>query len=116
MTATPAARSEMIRLAIAANVTFALDVSDLAPDASGYTADLLPRLQARYPDAGLTFIVGGDSLVRSHWQRLDQVVDAVDEFVVAPRGHVGRRDLPPALADLSPHPQPNIPLLYLPVV
>jgi hypothetical protein len=32
-----------------------------------------PRPQARYPDDRLTFIVGGDSLVRSRWRRLDEV-------------------------------------------
>src|SRR6202011_2742316 len=52
-------RAQMIRLAIAANVDFALDESDLAPDASGYTADLLPKLLARYPRASLTFLLGG---------------------------------------------------------
>ena len=65
MSAPAEQRAQMIRLAIAANAAFALDESDLAPDASGYTADLLPRLRARYPDAAFTFIVGGDSLVRS---------------------------------------------------
>ncbi|MDB5093332.1 MAG: nicotinate-nucleotide adenylyltransferase, partial [Candidatus Eremiobacteraeota bacterium] len=116
MGASPAERAAMIRVAIAANTAFALDVSDLAPEASGYTADLLPRLHARYPDAGLTFIVGGDSLVRSHWQRLDEVVDAVDEFVVAPRGEVTRTDLDAALADLSPERQAKVRFLDLPVV
>ena len=41
MNATAQQRAQMIRLAIAANVDFALDESDLAPDASGYTANLL---------------------------------------------------------------------------
>ena len=51
----------MVRLAIAANTAFALDDSDLAEDATGFTADLLPRLAARYPGAkNSTFIVGGD--------------------------------------------------------
>jgi nicotinate-nucleotide adenylyltransferase len=116
MSAAPADRAAMIRLAIAANTAFGLDESDLTPDASGYTADLLPRLQARYPGAGLTFIVGGDSLVRSHWQRLDEVVDAVDEFVVAPRGEVTRSDLDASLADLSPERQAKIRFLDVPVV
>jgi nicotinate-nucleotide adenylyltransferase len=116
MGASPAERAAMIRMAIAANTAFALDESDLAPQASGYTADLLPRLQARYPDAGLTFVVGGDSLVRSHWQRLDEVVDAVDEFVVAPRGEVTRTDLDAALAGLSPDRQAKVRFLDLPVV
>jgi nicotinic acid mononucleotide adenylyltransferase len=30
-------------------------------------------VQARYPDDRLTFIVGGDSLARSRWRRLDKV-------------------------------------------
>jgi nicotinate-nucleotide adenylyltransferase len=94
-------RAQMIRLAIAANVVFALDESDLAADASGYTADLLPRLHARYPGAVLTFVVGGDSLVRSRWQRLDDVLDAVEALVVAPRGDVTEADVDGALAGLA---------------
>ena len=101
MSASVEDRARMIRLAIASNVTFALDESDLAPDASGYTADLLPRLQARYPAAALTFVVGGDSLVRSQWQRLDEVVDAVEALVVAPRGDVTQPDVDGALSGLT---------------
>ena len=44
-------------------------------DATGFTADLLPRLAARYPGEELTFIVGGDSLVRSRWERLEAILD-----------------------------------------
>jgi len=101
MSASVEDRVQMIRLAIAANVTFALDESDLAPDASGYTADLLPRLQARYPNAALAFVVGGDSLVRSRWQRLDEVIDAVEAFVVAPRGGFAQHDVDSALANVT---------------
>ena len=111
MNAPPAERAQMIRLAIAANVAFALDESDLAADATGYTADLLPRLQARYPDAVLTFIVGGDSLVRSAWQRLDEVIDAVEAFVVAPRGEVTPADIATALADVDPARRAKVELL-----
>ena len=95
-------RAAMIRLAIAANVAFALDESDLAGDATGYTADLLPRLQARYPDAALHFVVGSDSLVRSRWQRLDDVLDLVDAFVVVPRGDVTPADFDAALDGIDP--------------
>jgi nicotinate-nucleotide adenylyltransferase len=101
MSASADHRARMLRLAIASNVAFALDESDLAPDASGYTADLLPRLQARYPDAALTFVVGGDSLVRSRWRRLDEVIDAVEALVVAPRGDVTQADVDGALGDLA---------------
>jgi nicotinate-nucleotide adenylyltransferase len=101
MSASARDRAQMIRLALAANTAFAMDESDLAPDASGYTADLLPRLHARYPGAALTFVVGGDSLVRSRWQRLDEVIDAVEALVVAPRGDVTQADVETALGNLT---------------
>jgi hypothetical protein len=49
------------------------DESDLDPAASGYTADLLLRLQARSPAGRLASIVGGDSLLRSRRRGLDEV-------------------------------------------
>ena len=116
MNASAEHRAQMIRLAIAANVAFALDVSDLEPEATGYTADLLPRLQARYPGAELTFIVGGDSLARSRWQRLDEVVDMVQELVVAPRGGISHDDVDSALSDLSPERRAKVRELDLPTV
>jgi nicotinate-nucleotide adenylyltransferase len=116
MNASPEHRAQMIRLAIAANVAFALDESDLAADATGYTADLLPRLQARYPNDVLTFVVGGDSLVRSRWKRLDEVIDMVEALVVAPRGGVDHHDIDAALADLSPARRAKIRELDLPTV
>lgn len=78
-------RLAMLRGAIASNPHFALDESDLEAGSSGYTADLMPRLRARYPSDSLTFIVGGDSLVESTWQRFDAVLAALDSFAVAPR-------------------------------
>ena len=96
------ARADMIRLAIAANTAFAFDDSDLADDATGFTADLLPRLALRYPDEELTFIVGGDSLVHSRWERLDAILDRLSAFVIAPRGEVTQAELDTALADLAP--------------
>ncbi len=116
LAAAPPARAAMIRLAIAANVAFALDESDLDPAASGYTADLLPRLGPRYPGARFTFVVGGDSLVRSRWRRLDEVVDAVEALVVAPRGEITQADLDAAIAGLTAERRAKVRLLDLPVV
>lgn len=116
MSAPAPERAQMLRLAIAANPAFALDESDLAPEASGYTADLLPRLRARHPGAAFTFVVGGDSLVRSPWQRLDEVIDAVEGFVVAPRGTITGDDFDIALADLAPDRRAKIRFLDLPLV
>lgn len=109
-------RSDMVRFAIAANPAFAFDDSDLADDATGFTADLLPRLQARYPDDDLTFIVGGDSLVRSRWNRLESILDQVAGFVVAPRGDVTETELDSALADLSRERRAKVRFLDLPLV
>jgi len=110
------ARGDMIRLAIAANTAFAFDDSDLADDATGFTADLLPRLSARYPGEELTFIVGGDSLVRSRWDRLESILDRLSAFVVAPRGDVTQTELDAALNDLAPNRRAKIRYLDLPLV
>lgn len=112
--ASGAQRAEMIRLAIAANPAFALDESDLADDATGYTADLLPRLAARYPGTPLVFIVGGDSLVRSKWERLDEVLELVEYFVVAPRDEITETDLERALDGQAAHLRAKVRLLDLP--
>jgi nicotinate-nucleotide adenylyltransferase len=110
------ARADMIRFAIAANTAFALDESDMADDATGFTADLLPRLAQRYPGEELTFIVGGDSLVHSHWERLDTILDLLAAFVVAPRGDVTQTELDAALADLAPERRAKVRYLDLPLV
>jgi nicotinate-nucleotide adenylyltransferase len=93
-------RARMIRLAIAPNPRFALDLSDLAPEATGFTIDLLPRLHARFPDDELSFIAGGDSLVRSPWHRLADVLEMLERFIIAPRGEVTQSELDAALADV----------------
>jgi nicotinate-nucleotide adenylyltransferase len=78
-------RCAMILGAIAGNSGFALDETDLRDDATGYTADLLPLLKKKYPQAGFTFIIGADSLANSHWERFNEVLERLDRFVIAPR-------------------------------
>ncbi len=109
-------RTDMLRLALAANIAFALDDSDLSAEATGYTADLLPRLAAKYPNEELTFIVGGDSLVHSKWERLDTVLDALAAFVIAPRGEVTETELDAALAALTPERRAKVRYLDVPMM
>lgn len=116
LTASAAQRADMIRLAIAANTAFALDDTDLAADATGFTADLLPRLARRYPGEELTFIVGGDSLVHSRWQRLEAILDALAAFVIAPRGEVTQTELDAALASIAPHLRAKVRYMDQPLV
>lgn len=78
-------RCAMILGAIASNSSFKLDDTDLRDDATGFTADLIPKLQARYPKDSFTFVIGADSLVNTTWQRFDDVLGALDRFVIAPR-------------------------------
>jgi len=86
--ADPAHRCAMILGAIEGNAGFALDETDLRSDATGYTADLLPLLKKKYPDGAFTFIIGADSLVNSHWERFDEVLEQLERFVIAPRAGV----------------------------
>jgi nicotinate-nucleotide adenylyltransferase len=106
----------MVRLAIAANPAFAFDESDLSPNATGYTADLLPVLRARFPNEDLHFIVGGDSLVRSRWSRLETILAHLRSLVVAPRGDVTSAELDASLADLAPELRAKVRMLDLPLV
>ena len=78
-------RCAMLLGAIASNPAFKLDDTDLRDDSTGFTADLIPKLQERYPDASFTFIIGADSLVNSTWQRFDEVLRGLERFVIAPR-------------------------------
>ena len=106
-----AARVEMVALAIASNPAFRLEDTDLT--GTGYTADLIPRLRAKYPHDELYFIAGADSLAASPWRRLDEVFAALDGFVVATRPgidaplppeietHVRRLEIPPLFTSAS---------------
>ena len=104
-------RLAMIRSAIASNPFFALDESDVEPDATGYTADVLPKLRRRYPNASLTFIVGSDSLLDTPWQRFDNVLAHLDTLAVALRPG---KPLDTVLASLEPQARAKIRPLDLP--
>ena len=95
-------RLAMLRGALAPNAHFALDDADLSDDATGYSADLMPRLRAAYRNAELTFVVGGDSLVDSPWQRFDVVLDNLDAFAIAPRAERAPERVEALMETLAP--------------
>jgi nicotinate-nucleotide adenylyltransferase len=107
-------RLTMLRLGIAANPRFALDSSDLDERATGYTADLLPRIRARYPNDRLFFIVGGDSLIESPWQRFDEVLANLEAFAVVPRAARPRERIDAFVASLPAAQRAKIAVLDLP--
>jgi nicotinate-nucleotide adenylyltransferase len=109
-------RLAMLRGALAANVHFALDETDLDESATGYTADLAPRLRARYPDDELTFVVGGDSLVESPWQRFDVVLSNLDAFAIAPRAERAPERVDRLMATLAETERAKLRVLDLPAL
>jgi|SRR5579872_3885379 len=108
-------RATMLRLAIASNPAFSLDLTDTDEEATGYTADLLPRMRALYPDDELYFIAGSDSIVRGGWQRIDDVFAQLDGFLVVPRPEIERSELDIALAALPPQLRAKIHFIDLPL-
>lgn len=109
-------RCAMVLGAIESNVAFKLDETDLRENATGYTADLLPRLSEKYPGAGFTFIIGADSLVSSNWVRFDEVLQALERFVIAPRPGVRADALARVIAAVPPALRERVSALNLPEI
>lgn len=109
-------RCAMILGAIASNPAFKLEDADLRADASGYTADLLPRLRAKFPEAQFTFIIGADSLANSTWQRFDEVLEHLERFVIAPRAGVRADALQRVLAVVPKHLRERVDTLNMPEI
>ncbi|MBV8067111.1 MAG: nicotinate (nicotinamide) nucleotide adenylyltransferase [Candidatus Eremiobacteraeota bacterium] len=109
-------RCAMILGAIASNEAFELDDTDLRAKATGYTADLLPRLHEKYPQASFTFVIGADSLVSANWVRLDEVVDSLERFAIAPRAGVHADALARVIAVIPQNLRERVTTLNLPEI
>ncbi|MBV8150398.1 MAG: nicotinate (nicotinamide) nucleotide adenylyltransferase [Candidatus Eremiobacteraeota bacterium] len=109
------ARAAMLRLAIAANPAFAVDLSDADESSTGFTADLIPRVRARFPDDAFFFVAGADS-VASRWQRFDEVLRLLDGFLVAPRGRVTEDEVARSLDGLPAALRAKVRVLPLPLL
>ncbi|MGB8965190.1 MAG: nicotinate (nicotinamide) nucleotide adenylyltransferase [Candidatus Cybelea sp.] len=109
-------RCAMLLGAIESNPAFALDHTDLRENASGYTADLLPLLHAKYPEVEFTFIIGADSLVNATWVRLDEVLEGLERFAIAPRPGVRADALARVIAAVPPGLRDRVTTLNLPPV
>lgn len=112
--ALPEHRCAMILGAIEGNPLFALDDTDLRPDATGFTADLLPKIKAKYPDSSLTFITGADSLASNAWVRFEEVLESLESFVIAPRSGVSSEGVSRVIAAVPAVLRSRIKTLNLP--
>lgn len=109
-------RCAMILGAIESNPAFSLDETDLRDDASGYTADLLPKLAQKYPDAGFTFVIGADSLASTNWVRFDEVLQGLERFAIAPRAGVQSDSLARVIAAVPAALRERVSMLNLPEI
>ncbi|MSQ24468.1 MAG: nicotinate-nucleotide adenylyltransferase [Chloroflexi bacterium] len=90
--ATPQQRYTMVQLAIADNARFAVSVVELDRPGPSYTVDTLKLLKADFPDAGLFFLIGMDSLPELvHWRDPAEILHLAHIVAVA-RGGVGAGD------------------------
>lgn len=112
--AAPEDRCAMILGAINANPAFVLDDTDVSGDSTGFTADLLPRLHAKYPGAAFTFITGADSLASNTWVRFEEVLESLDSFVIAPRAGTSGEAVSRVLAAVPPALRSRVRTLNLP--
>ncbi|MBV8725767.1 MAG: nicotinate (nicotinamide) nucleotide adenylyltransferase [Candidatus Eremiobacteraeota bacterium] len=109
-------RCAMVLGAIESNPAFSLDETDLRDDASGYTADLLPKLAQKYPDAAFTFIIGADSLASTNWVRFDEVLQGLERFAIAPRAGVQSDSLARVIAAVPAALRERVSMLNLPEI
>lgn len=112
--ASAADRCAMVRAAIGGNRQFELDETDLRLGATGYTADLLPALRAQRPDDAFTFLIGADSLINSDWIRFDEVLEALERFVIAPRPGIADEAVQRAIAAIPAPLRERVRTLNLP--
>ncbi|MBV8244622.1 MAG: nicotinate (nicotinamide) nucleotide adenylyltransferase [Candidatus Eremiobacteraeota bacterium] len=115
-TASAEDRCAMIVLAIASNPGFGLERIDLDEGATGYTADLLPRLRAKYPGDEFSFIIGADSLTSGSWVRMEEVLSNLERFVIAPRAGVPEGAIARAASAFPSNLRDRIKTLHLPEI
>ncbi len=76
-------RLEMVRRSVAGDPLFEASDLDLARGGVSYAVESVRALRARYPEANLFFIIGGDSLRElSHWHKIGEMLALCDVITV----------------------------------
>lgn len=80
-------RVEMLSLAVAGNPAFAVDELEKDRPGPSYTADTLEELRRRFPDAGLTLLIGSDCLPDlAYWRDPSRIAALADLLIMARPG------------------------------
>jgi nicotinate-nucleotide adenylyltransferase len=83
--APPEIRREMVAAAIAHELCFAMDDSEVARGGTSYTIDTVLQMKERFADADLFCLIGEDNVPELHtWRRIDELQRLV-QFVVLNR-------------------------------
>ena len=78
-------RYVMTCMAVGGNPHFRCSPLELHRSTVSYTHDTVTQLVQEHPDWELTFLTGADSLVRSEWYRLDDLLGFLHSFRVIAR-------------------------------
>ncbi len=80
-------RLEMLRLAVGDDPRFEVSSDEIDRGGISYTVDTLRRFRARYPDAALYFLIGGDTLLELHtWREIETVLELAEIVTVGRPG------------------------------
>ena len=81
-------RFELIKLALAGMPNHVADDTEIRRNAKSYTIDTVEAFQQRYPNAQLTVIIGGDSVLSlPSWYRYNELIDKVNWLVMSRPGY-----------------------------
>lgn len=80
-------RRRMLELVVAADPHLRLDVSELEREGPSYSVDTVRQVQAREPDAALTFILGADAFAEiATWKEYETFLTLCDVCVISRPG------------------------------
>jgi nicotinate-nucleotide adenylyltransferase len=99
-------RVSMLRLAIESNPRFDVEVDEIQRGGVSYSVDTVRRLQAKYPESRLHFIIGGDTLRELHTWKDVHVLLELCEFITIARPGFAASELEAAPLGL-PDPWPS---------
>lgn len=95
LTASPAQRLEMVRLAIEGDGRFGMLDLELKRGGTSYTVDTVRELSRRFPGAALFWVLGTDQVQRlAEWKDIGELVGLV-EFVHLARPGLAGAEAPP---------------------
>jgi nicotinate-nucleotide adenylyltransferase len=87
-------RAQLLRLALAGHAWCEVDVQELQRDGVSYTVDTLRNYAARFPGAGLFYLIGADNaLSLPKWREADELARLAN-FVVLQRPGESQVSLP----------------------